>query len=49
MKEQELPEKIRIVGLEEHVVLPVLLEAWTRAGCCRWPHRACRTSRRRTP
>jgi predicted TIM-barrel fold metal-dependent hydrolase len=32
MKEQELPEKIRIVGLEEHVVLPVLLEAWTRAG-----------------
>ncbi|MFI6013310.1 amidohydrolase family protein [Streptomyces sp. NPDC051243] len=27
-----MPEKLRIVGLEEHVVLPVLLDAWTRAG-----------------
>jgi uncharacterized protein len=27
-----MPEKIRIVALEEHVALPVLLEAWTKAG-----------------
>ncbi|MGP3925629.1 amidohydrolase family protein [Streptomyces sp. 8N616] len=27
-----MPEKIRIVGLEEHVALPVLLDAWARAG-----------------
>jgi uncharacterized protein len=27
-----MSEKIRIVGLEEHVALPVLLDAWTRAG-----------------
>ncbi|MFI6049011.1 amidohydrolase family protein [Streptomyces violascens] len=27
-----MPEKLRIVGLEEHVVLPVLLDAWARVG-----------------
>ena len=27
-----MPEKTRIVGIEEHVALPVLLEAWTRVG-----------------
>jgi uncharacterized protein len=27
-----MPDKVRIVGLEEHVVLPVLLDAWARAG-----------------
>ncbi|GAA4943526.1 amidohydrolase family protein [Streptomonospora halophila] len=27
-----MPEELRIVGLEEHVVLPVLMEAWARAG-----------------
>jgi len=32
-----MPENIRIVGLEEHVVLPVLLDAWSRAGVPRIP------------
>jgi predicted TIM-barrel fold metal-dependent hydrolase len=32
MREKGQPRKLRIVGLEEHVVLPVLLEAWARAG-----------------
>ncbi|MFF7755938.1 amidohydrolase family protein [Streptomyces sp. NPDC007971] len=27
-----MPEKLRIVGLEEHVALPVLLDAWAKAG-----------------
>lgn len=27
-----MPEKTRIVGLEEHVALPVLLDVWSRAG-----------------
>jgi len=27
-----MPDKLRIVGLEEHVVLPVLLDAWAKAG-----------------
>lgn len=27
-----MPEKLRIVGLEEHVVLPALLDAWARVG-----------------
>lgn len=27
-----MPERTRIVGLEEHVALPVLLDAWSRAG-----------------
>ncbi|MEU5186680.1 hypothetical protein AB0G83_05900 [Streptomyces klenkii] len=27
-----MSEKLRIVGLEEHVVLPVLLDAWAKAG-----------------
>jgi|SRR5436305_2760833 len=27
-----MSEKLRIVGLEEHVALPVLLDAWARAG-----------------
>ncbi len=27
-----MPEKLRIVALEEHVALPVLLDAWARAG-----------------
>ena len=27
-----MPEKLRIVALEEHIALPVLLEAWTKAG-----------------
>ncbi len=27
-----MPEKIRIVGLEEHVALPVVLDAWSRVG-----------------
>ncbi|MFI7447347.1 amidohydrolase family protein [Nonomuraea sp. NPDC049714] len=27
-----MSERMRIVGLEEHVVLPVLLDAWARAG-----------------
>ena len=27
-----MSEKMRIVGLEEHVVLPVLLDAWARVG-----------------
>lgn len=27
-----MPEKVRIVGLEEHVALPVLLDAWTQVG-----------------
>ena len=27
-----MPEKMRIVGLEEHVALPVLLDAWARVG-----------------
>ena len=27
-----MPEKMRIIGLEEHVALPVLLEAWARVG-----------------
>ncbi len=32
-----MPEKMRIVGLEEHVALPVLLEAWSRVGVPRIP------------
>ncbi|MFG2960945.1 amidohydrolase family protein [Streptomyces sp. NPDC048291] len=32
-----MSEKLRIVGLEEHVVLPVLLDAWARAGVPRIP------------
>lgn len=27
-----MPEKMRIIGLEEHVALPVLLDAWARVG-----------------
>lgn len=27
-----MSDKLHIIGLEEHVVLPVLLDAWTRAG-----------------
>ncbi|MFD1546093.1 amidohydrolase family protein [Nonomuraea guangzhouensis] len=30
---------MRIIGLEEHVVLPVVLDAWTRAGVPRIPQR----------
>lgn len=32
-----MPEGMRIVGLEEHVALPVLLDAWSRAGVPRIP------------
>ncbi|WP_327581815.1 amidohydrolase family protein [Nonomuraea sp. NBC_00507] len=32
-----MSEKVRIVGLEEHVVLPVLLDAWAKAGVPRIP------------
>ena len=32
-----MPGKTRIVGLEEHVALPVLLEAWSRAGAPQVP------------
>ncbi|GAA5040220.1 hypothetical protein HNP84_005150 [Thermocatellispora tengchongensis] len=32
-----MSEKIRIVGLEEHVALPVMLDAWARAGVPQTP------------
>lgn len=32
-----MPEKIRIVGLEEHVALPAVLEAWARVGVPQTP------------
>jgi predicted TIM-barrel fold metal-dependent hydrolase len=32
-----MTENVRIVGLEEHVALPVLLDAWARAGVPRIP------------
>ncbi|MBF8186423.1 amidohydrolase family protein [Nonomuraea sp. K274] len=33
-----MTERLRIVGLEEHVVLPLLLDAWAKAGVPQLPH-----------